>query len=60
MQILLTSVRNKPPVRLSSMDTTGEASQHLEASIEYADLGHGDGLALITELCTDMGLYVDY
>ena len=59
MQILLTSVEQAARTAVV-YDTTGEASQHLEASIENADLGHGDGLALITELCTDMGLYVDY
>lgn len=59
MQILLTSVEQAARTAVV-YDTTGRASRHLEASIECADLGHGDGLALITELCTDMGLYVDY
>lgn len=59
MRILLSSVEQAARTAVV-YDTTGEASQHVEASIMYGDLGHGDGLALVTELCTDLGLYVDF
>ena len=59
MQILLASVEQAARTAVV-YDTTGEVSQHFEVSIKYGDLGRGDGLALVTELCTDLGLYVDY
>ncbi len=59
MQVLLTSVEQAARTVVVH-DTTGEASQHFGASVEYDDLGHGDGLELVTELCTDLGLYVEY
>ncbi len=59
MRILLTGVEQAARTAVIH-DITGEAIKHLEASIEYDDLGDGDGLALVTELCTDLGLYVEY
>ena len=59
MQVLLASVEQAARTAVV-YDTTGEGSQHFGASIEYDDLGNGDGLELVTELCTDLGLYVEY
>ena len=59
MQILLASVEQAARTAVV-YDTTGEVGRHLDVSVKYDDLGHGDGLALVTELCTDFGLYVDY
>ena len=58
MRILLTSVEQAAHTAVV-YDTTGDGSQHLEASIEYVDLGDGDALELVTELCIDLGLYVE-
>ena len=59
MQILLASVEQAARTAVV-YDTTGEVGQHLEAPTMYDDLGHGDGLTLVTELCTDLGLHVDF
>ena len=59
MRILLTSVEQAAHTAVV-YDTTGEGSQYLDVSIEYDDLGDEDGLELVMELCTELGLYLEY
>ena len=58
MQILLTTV-DQAALTAVIYDTADTGSDWFTTSIEYADLGADDGLALVTELATQLGLYVE-
>ncbi|WP_420443248.1 RES family NAD+ phosphorylase [Candidatus Poriferisodalis sp.] len=59
MQVLLSSVEQAAHTAVI-YDTAGEGDRHFDVSIEYDDLGTGAGLELVGELCTDLGLCIEY
>ena len=56
LQVLMTSVEQATRT-VVVYDTAGEGDRRFDASIEYADLGQGAGLEMVTGLCAEMGLY---
>ena len=58
LQVLMTSVEQATRT-VVVYDTAGEGDRRFDASIEYADLGQGAGLEMVTGLCAELGLYVE-
>ena len=58
MQILLTTALQAAET-VVIYDTVGTDNGWFVASVEYDDLGVGDGLALVTELSVHLGLCVE-
>ena len=58
MRVLMTGIEQATRT-LVVYDTDTEAGRRFEVCAEHDDLGQGDGLDLVTDLCAEMGLYVE-